>query len=59
MSRERSKAIEIDVAPVVLDDVIESMPPIVVNCRSSGLATAEAIVTGSAPGRLAFTVMLA
>jgi hypothetical protein len=27
----------------------------VVNCRSSGVATADAMVAGSAPGRLALT----
>ena len=30
----------------------------VVNCRSSGVATAEAMVSGLAPGRLAETVMV-
>ena len=43
------------VTPRALVDVIESMPAIVVNCRSSGVATAEAIVSGLAPGRLAMT----
>ena len=37
------------------DDVIESRPAMVVNWRSSGVATAEAIVAGSAPGRPALT----
>ncbi len=36
-------------------DVIESMPAIVENCFSSGVATDEAIVSGLAPGRDAFT----
>ena len=30
----------------------------VVNCRSSGVATADAMVSGFAPGRLADTVMV-
>ena len=34
--------------PVPLDEIIESTPAIVVNCRSSGLATADAIVLGIA-----------
>ena len=36
-------------------EVIESMPAMVENCFSSGVATAEAIVSGLAPGRLAVT----
>src|SRR5215472_13787822 len=44
------------VPPVELDEVISSRPAIVVNCRSSGLATDEAIVPGSAPGRPALTL---
>ena len=32
-------------------DVISLTPAIFANCRSSGVATAEAIVSGSAPGR--------
>ena len=39
----------------LLDDVIESSPEMVVNCRSSGLATADAMVFGSAPGSPALT----
>src|SRR5580704_8367097 len=42
--------------PMLLADVISSMPAIVVNCRSSGLAVDDAIVTGSPPGRLVFTL---
>jgi hypothetical protein len=40
-------------SPSALVDVIESMPAIVVNCFSSGVATAEAIVSGLAPGSMA------
>src|SRR5947199_10422341 len=39
-------------------DVIWSTPAMVENCFSSGVATADAIVSGLAPGRLAFTVMV-
>jgi hypothetical protein len=40
------------------DDVIASMPAIVDSCRSSGVATADAIVSGLAPGRLALIEMV-
>jgi len=43
------------VCPDVETDVIESMPAIVENCFSSGVATAEAIVSGFAPGSCAWT----
>ena len=46
------------VTPSALVDVIESMPAMVVNCRSSGVATAEAIVSGLAPGSEADTWMV-
>ena len=48
----------IDVEPSPDDDVIWSIPAIVENCFSSGVATADAIVSGLAPGRLALTVMV-
>src|SRR5262245_38264466 len=38
------------VLPSVLDDVISFRPEIRPNCRSSGVATDEAIVSGLAPG---------
>ena len=41
------------VLPVELVEVIASRPAMVVNCRSSGVATADAMVAGSAPGKLA------
>ena len=44
--------------PTELTDVIESRPAMAVNCRSSGVATADAMVDGSAPGRLAETEMV-
>src|SRR5215472_15606687 len=43
------------VEPSVLVDVIWSTPAIVVNCFSRGVATAEAIVSGLAPGSDALT----
>src|SRR6266480_1686983 len=55
MLRSRLNWIVICVRPRALDDVIESMPAIVVNCFSSGVATAEAIVSGLAPGSEAET----
>ena len=56
MSRLRSNCSVMFVLPEPLRDVIESSPAIVVNCRSSGLATDDAIVPGSAPGSPAFTL---
>jgi len=46
------------VEPMPLDEVMLSMPAMVENCRSSGRATVEAMVSGLAPGRLADTVMV-
>src|SRR5436305_6995627 len=40
------------------DDTIESRPAIVENWRSSGVATAEAIVSGLAPGSDALTLIV-
>ncbi len=47
-----------EVEPCVLDDVIEETPAMMENWLSSGVATAEAMVSGSAPGRLADTRMV-
>src|SRR6476646_6823111 len=44
--------------PVPLSDVIESSAGIDENCFSSGVATADAIVAGAAPGRFALTWMV-
>ena len=55
ISRPRSNCSVMLVLPVPLDEVIESRPAMVVNCRSSGLATEDAIVVGSPPGRPALT----
>src|SRR5438552_18078208 len=55
MLRSRAKTTVIWVSPRALVEVIESTPAIVENWRSSGVATAVAIVSGLAPGRLAAT----
>jgi hypothetical protein len=44
-----------EVPPWVLVEVIVSIPGMVENCFSRGVATADAMVSGLAPGRLAFT----
>ena len=44
-------------APSRLVEVISVTPAMRPNCRSSGVATDEAIVSGLAPGRLAWTWM--
>ncbi len=54
-SRLRSNWSVICVLPCVLAEVIEVMPAMVENWRSRGVATAEAIVSGLAPGRFATT----
>ena len=43
--------------PVELDERIEFTPAMVVNCRSSTVATDDAMVAGSAPGKLALTLI--
>src|SRR5450631_3441127 len=55
ISRLRSNCSVILLLPVELLDVMESRPAMAVNCRSRGVATADAMVAGSAPGRLAET----
>src|SRR4030042_431072 len=44
--------------PNALLEVMESTPAMVENWRSRGVATAEAMVSGEAPGRLAATMMV-
>ena len=58
MSRLSENCMVIEVAPRMLVEVIESMPAISENSFSSGSATAEAMVSGLAPGRLAVTWMV-
>src|ERR1700689_458265 len=55
MLRSRENWIVTDVELWGLDDVILSMPAMVENERWSGVATVAAIVSGLAPGRLAYT----
>src|SRR5437899_1606872 len=55
ISRLRSNCSVSEVLPVELTEVIESRPAMLVNWRSSTVATADAMVPGSAPGKLALT----
>ena len=58
MLRLRSNCRVIEVEPCELVELIESIPAIPENWRSSGVAIDEAIVSGFAPGRLALTLMV-
>src|SRR5256885_17080093 len=58
MSPDKVNVSVMFVLPNVLDDVMASMPAIVENCFSSGVATAAAIVCGLAPGRPVPTVIV-
>ena len=58
MLRSSENCSVIDVDPRLEVDVMLSMPAIVENCFSSGVATADAIVSGLAPGRLALTLIV-
>src|SRR5579871_3923322 len=51
MSRLRLNCKVMLVAPMVLEEIIESRPAIVVNCRSSTVATEDAMVAGLAQDR--------
>ena len=55
MLRFRSNCKTMFVEPSWLIEVIWLMPAMRPNMRSSGVATAEAMVSGLAPGRLAVT----
>src|SRR5262245_43968498 len=55
MLRFRSNCSTSVVAPSRLVDVISVTPAMRPNCRSSGVATDDAIVSGLAPGRIACT----
>src|SRR5579864_9018416 len=57
MLRSSLKVMLIVTAPWALVEVIASKPAIVVNCFSSGVATADAMVSGLAPGKPALTEM--
>ena len=56
--RSRLNCSTMEVAPTRLDDTMESSPAMLENCFSSGKATAAAIVSGLAPGRLAPTLIV-
>ena len=58
MLRSRSNCTVIEVEPVALDEVIEVMPAMVASCRSIGVATEAAMVSGLAPGNVALTLMV-
>src|SRR5271169_2135159 len=58
MLRSRSNCMVTPVEPSWLDEVIWLMPAIRPNCRSSGVATADAMVSGLAPGKPAPTPMV-
>jgi hypothetical protein len=46
-----------EVDPRLLVELMASSPAMVENCFSSGVATADAMVSGLAPARLARTLM--
>src|SRR5689334_5154711 len=56
--RLRSNWIVIELTPTPFVEVIELIPAIVENWRSSGVATEAAIVSGLAPGRFAVTTIV-
>ena len=58
MLRLRSNCRMTCVAPKEFIEFIDDKPAMVENCRSSGVATAEAMVSGLAPGKLAVTRMV-
>ena len=58
MFRSSANVMVMETIPSALVDVIESMPAMVVNWRSRGVATADAIVSGVAPGSEAVTWMV-
>src|SRR4030095_5068306 len=55
ISRSSENCSVMFVLPCEFTELMESMPAMVENCFSSGVATAAAIVSGLAPGRLACT----
>ncbi len=58
MLRSSSKVKVIEVEPSALVELIALIPAMVDSLPSSGVATAEAIVSGEAPGRLALMLMV-
>ena len=55
MSRSRLNCRVMRVVPVVLCEVISLTSAMIPRCRSSGVATLEAMVSGLAPGSVALT----
>src|SRR5258706_15120487 len=55
ISRFKVNCSVMDVDPSPLEEVISVTPAILPNCRSSGVATEDAMVSGLAPGKLALT----
>ncbi len=58
MLRSSPKVSVIEVEPSALVELIELIPAMVESWPSSGVATADAIVSGEAPGRLAPMLMV-
>src|ERR1700689_3640944 len=58
MLRLKSNCMVMRQLPSELDEVISFRPAMRPNWRSRGVATADAIVSGLAPGRLAFTLIV-
>jgi hypothetical protein len=58
MFRLRSNWIVMLVEPNPLDEVISVTPAMCPNCRSSGVATEDAMISALAPGSPAFTEMV-
>src|ERR1700722_9778763 len=58
MSRFKSNCSVIDVVPSELADVISLTPAMCPNCRSSGVAIDDAIISALAPGKLAPTAIV-
>src|SRR3954452_24845113 len=58
ISRERSNCNVMEVLPSELEEVISVMPAIWLNCRSSGVATEDAMTSALDPGKPAETEMV-
>ncbi len=58
MLRDRSNCKVMLVLPVEFEELMEVRSAMLLNCRSSGVATDEAMVSGLAPGKLAETLMV-
>ncbi len=58
MLRLRLNCRVIEVEPCEFVELIESIPAMPENCLSKGVAMDAAIVSGFAPGKLAFTLIV-